>query len=483
MYRSRSEVLRTLRYFNENTFCAAHGSSCGWHKASHCKVGSSAKTTKDYAFEFKSSNLRFGGGVTKEVGMDLKNMGCKKICVITDERMAKLRPVLTTVEALHKEGLEFDVYDQVRVEPTDKSLKHCIEFVRKKAYDGIVAVGGGSVMDTAKAGNLYSSHPENNFEDFINVPIGKGMVPTKKMKPLIAIPTTSGTGSETTGVIIFDIEEKNFKTGIGHRYLTPTLGLIDSDHVMYQPPGVVISSGFDVLCHALESYTAIPFNERSPRPLNPSQRPAYQGANPIADIWCGVALPIIQQYFVRAAQDPEDTQARTQMQYASCFAGMGFGTAGVHLCHGMSYPISGLNHHRKYVFRDYHALGHPIIPHGVSVVLTAPSVFSFTCPSNPLRHQQAAIWLGADPTSFPSTDDSLHPDHVHLVANRLRDRILFFMQTLGIPDGLSECGFSTSDIPTLVEGALPQQRVLGLSPSPVNKDTLAQLFHSSMSFY
>ncbi len=244
------------------------------------------------------------------------------------------------------------------------------------------------MIDTAKVANLYSVHRDHDFYDFVNAPIGKGLPVPGPLKPLVAIPTTSGTGSETTGVAVFDIESMSAKTGIGSRLLTPTLGIVDSNHVMYQPSGVVASSGFDVLCHALESYTTVSYDERSPRPDNPNKRPAYQGSNPISDVWCRHALPIIDKYFVRACEDPEDREARTHMQYASCFAGMGFGTSGVHLCHGMSYAIAGMIHHRDYVYRDYEYLKHSIIPHGVSVVVSSPAVFDFTCSAKPERHKE-----------------------------------------------------------------------------------------------
>jgi len=243
----------------------------------------------------------------------------------------------------------------------------------------------------------------------------------------------------------------------------------------YQPNGVVASSGFDVLCHALESYTALSYTDRSPRPKNPKERPAYQGSNPIADIWCRVALPMIEKYFIRAATDCEDYEAREQMQFASCFAGMGFGTAGVHLCHGMSYPISGMTHHRDYVYRDYEGLGHAIIPHGVSVVVSAPAVFEFTVDAKPDKHREGAIMLGVKEQNIKDNDT----EHI---GKKLRDILLFYMSELQIPLGLKQCGFAFSDIDDLVKGTIPQERVTKLAPNPINSDILAKLFENSMAY-
>ncbi|KAJ3263174.1 Hydroxyacid-oxoacid transhydrogenase, mitochondrial, partial [Blyttiomyces sp. JEL0837] len=161
-------------------------------------------------------------------------------------------------------------------------------------------------------------------------------------------PTTAGTGSETTGVAIFDYEPESFKTGIAHRNLKPLLGIVDPLNTRTMPPQVHVSSGLDVLCHALESYTAIPYNQRSPRPRDPIERPAYQGSNPISDMWSLKALRMCVENLPRAYKNPDDYAAQEQMILASTFAGIGFGNAGVHLCHGMSYPIAGLNKSYKH---------------------------------------------------------------------------------------------------------------------------------------
>lgn len=277
------------------------------------------------------SNIRYGAGVTKEVGMDLQNMGATNVCLMTDKNLSQLPPVQTVMDSLVKNGINFKVYDNVRVEPTQRSFMEAIEFAKKGAFDAYVAVGGGSTMDTCKAANLYASSPHSEFLDYVSAPIGKGKPVTVPLKPLIAVPTTSGTGSETTGVAVFDYEHLKVKTGIASRAIKPTLGLIDPLHTRHMPDGVVANSGFDVLCHALESYTALPYHMRSPCPSSPIARPAYQGSNPISDIWAVHALRIVAKYLKRAVRNPDDVEARSNMHLASAFAGIGFGNAGVHL--------------------------------------------------------------------------------------------------------------------------------------------------------
>ena len=387
---------------------------------------------KDTIFEMGTSNLRFGTGSTREVGMDLKELGINRAMILTDRNLRDLAPVQNALEAIKAEGIETVVYDTVRVEPTDLSFKEAIVAARDGKPDAFIAIGGGSVIDTAKAANLYYSHPDDFFA-YINAPIGQGKPCPGPVKPLIAIPTTAGTGSETTGVAICDLSEMHAKTGIAHRRLKPTLGIVDPDNTRTMPAAVATATGLDVLCHALESYTAIPYDQR-PRPDRPVMRPAYQGSNPISDVWALEAIRMVSQYLIRAVQNPDDDEARSQMMLAASMAGMGFGSAGVHLCHGMSYPVSGM-------VRDYIPEGfisdHPIIPHGLSVTLHAPAVFAFTAPANPKRHLRAAEIMGADISG--AKDEDAGPI--------LSSQVVNLMKKLEMPNGLSSLGFTKDNIP------------------------------------
>jgi hydroxyacid-oxoacid transhydrogenase len=421
---------------------------------------------REYAFEMVTSGIRFGAGVTREVGAELADIGKRHVLVFTDPNLRKLPPVATVLESLNAHKIRFSLFDRVRTEPTDESFKEAISAAQADDFDALVAVGGGSTIDTAKAANLYSCYPAH-FLEYINPPIGRGQPVPGPLKPLIAIPTTAGTGSETTGVAICDLSGLHAKTGIAHRRLKPTIGLVDPENTRTVPPAVAASTGLDVLSHAVESFTAMPFLDR-PRPVRPIMRPAYQGSNPISDVWSLEALRLVAAYLKRAVADPCDDEARACMLLASSYAGIGFGNAGVHLPHGMSYPVSGL-------VRDFRPRGyevdHPMVPHGISVILNAPAVYRFTAQACPERHLKAAEILGARVAGAKLED----------AGKILAERVLEFMHDLKVPNGLRELGYDSGDIPALVEGTLPQHRVTKLSPRPAEADDLAGLFSDSMT--
>jgi hydroxyacid-oxoacid transhydrogenase len=417
------------------------------------------------AFTMDTSSIKFGPGVTREVGADMAALGATRVMVVTDPNLAAGATVTQTLEALRAAGLDAILYDQVRVEPTDASFQDAIRFAVEGGFDGYVGVGGGSSMDTAKAANLYATYPDDFFA-YVNPPIGQGKPVPGRLKPLIAIPTTSGTGSETTGVAIFDYVEMHAKTGIAHRALRPVLGIIDPDNTRTLPKLVAACTGLDVLSHALESLTALPYTQRA-APDSPQMRPAYQGANPISQIWASRAIEMCSQYLVRAVHDPEDDEARAQMLLAAAIAGIGFGNAGVHLPHGMAYPVAGMV--KSYRPEGYH-VDHPLVPHGMAVIVNSPAVFRFTAPTNPDLHLYAAQLMGVD------VRDAAPEDAGDLVAQGL----VGIMRQTGMPNGLHDLGYTPADIPKLVEGTLPQHRVTKLSPRPASADDLQKLFGNSM---
>ena len=420
------------------------------------------------AFTMDTSSIKFGPGSTREVGFEIARLGAKRVAVVTDPRMAQLQPVAVVLESLRAEGIDAVLFDEVEVEPTDESFKAAIEFATDGEFDGFVSVGGGSSIDTAKAANLYSTYPAD-FLTYVNAPIGQGAPVPGPIKPHIAVPTTSGTGSETTGVSIFDLLEMKAKTGLAHRALRPTMGVVDAENSRTLPGMVAACSGFDVLCHGLESYTALPFSQRE-APPDPGMRPSYQGSNPISDVWATRAIEMVARNIVNAVEEPEDIESRSNMMLAATFAGVGFGNAGCHLPHGMSYPVSGMV--REFV-PDGYPDDHPIVPHGMSVILNAPAVFRYTAPTNPERHLHAARLMGADVSDAGPED----------AGDVLADAIIELLRRIGVPNGLGAIGYTAEDVPALAAGAIPQQRVIKLSPRPVEEEDLRQLFLDSMRLW
>lgn len=424
--------------------------------------------TFETAFTMDTSSIKFGPGVTREVGADLEELGVGRVMLVADPNLTDQEPVLAALEALKKHAIDAVVFDQVSIEPSDVSFKQAIEFAQKDHFDGFLAVGGGSTMDTAKAANLFSTYPAD-LMTYVNPPIGQGKPVPGPLKPLIAVPTTAGTGSETTGVTIFDLLEMHAKTGIAHRALRPVKGLVDPNNTRSLPRVATASTGLDVLTHALESITALPFNQR-PAPENSKMRPAYQGANPISHIWASRAVEMLSQNLVRVFEDASDAEARGRVMLAATFAGIGFGNAGVHLAHGMSYPVSGMV--RDYVPEGYFP-GKPLIPHGMSVALNAPAVFRFTASADPEMHLYAAQLMGHDISDADPQD----------AGDILADAILDLMRKVGMPNGLGAVGFNPADVDKLVEGTLPQHRVTKLSPRPAGAGALKQLFLDSMTLW
>ncbi len=417
------------------------------------------------AFTMDTTRIKFGPGVTREVGADMAGLGAKRVMVVTDPRLSQSEPVAITLAALRAAGIDAVLFDRVRVEPTDQSFKEAIQFAVDGNFDGYVAVGGGSSMDTAKAANLYATYPADLLT-YVNPPIGQGQPVPGRLKPLIAIPTTAGTGSETTGVAIFDLVEMHAKTGIAHRALRPVLGIVDPHNTRTLPKMVAACSGLDVLSHAIESLTALPYTQRF-APDQPKLRPAYQGANPISTIWSTRAIEMVAANLVRAIDDPEDDEARGQMLLAAAFAGIGFGNAGVHLPHGMSYPVAGMV--RNFAPPDYPS-DHAIVPHGMAVILNAPAVFRWTAETNPALHLHAAQLMGAETRGATPAD----------AGNILAAAIVDVMRKTGMPNGLAAVGYSAADVDALVAGTLPQHRVTKLSPRPASADDLRQLFLDSL---
>jgi hydroxyacid-oxoacid transhydrogenase len=415
--------------------------------------------------ELPASNIRFGNGVTREVGLDLAERKARRVMVLADPNLVDAYPVQAVCESLETAGISYLLFSAIEIEPTDASFQAAAAVAQSEMFDAFVAIGGGSTIDTAKAANLYSTWPAP-FLDYVTKPHGRALPCPGPVKPLIAIPTTTGTGSETTAVSVFDFKDAKVKCVIGHRYLRPVLALLDPWNTRTLPSAVVASSGLDVFSHAIESLTAVPYTIRE-QPDRPSERPAYQGSNPISDVWALESLRLARRYFTRAVEDASDLEARGQMLLAAAFAGMGFGNAGVHLPHAMSYPVSS---RKKNYWPEGYNVDHPLVPHGISVILTTPAVARFMAPVCPERLLWVAEALGVDVSGAAAAD-----------AGRIvGDEVIRYMQRFHVPSGLKAVGFERADIPALVEGTLPQERIVKICPRPASAADMEAIFEESL---
>ncbi|MGI5169417.1 hydroxyacid-oxoacid transhydrogenase [Spirillospora sp. CA-253888] len=417
-------------------------------------------------FTYGAPQLKFGAGASAEIGYDLALLGARRVLVVTDAGVAATGGPQRVADAMKGYGIAAEVYDGVHVEPTDRSLREAVEHARATGpWEALVAVGGGSSIDTAKAVALLTAN-EGDLAEYLNPPVGAGRAPERPLPPLVAVPTTTGTGAESTTVCVLDVLELRVKTGISHPRLRPVLAVVDPGLTMSQPPEVTASSGMDIVCHALESYTARPYDSFDPK--SPEQRVPYCGANPVSDMWAERALGLLARSFREAVRDGSDRRARTDMALAATFAGLGFGNAGVHIPHANGYPIAGrVEGFRPPGYPD----GGPMVPHGMSVALTAPEAFRFTYQARPERHVRAAELLA------PGLD---RPDDP---AEHLPRALLALMRDVGMPDGIGAVGYTEADVPALVEGAMKQRRLLATAPREVTEGVLAEILTRSLSLW
>jgi hydroxyacid-oxoacid transhydrogenase len=414
-------------------------------------------------FTLETTPIKFGPGAADETGYELARLGVRRAMLVCDPGVVGAGIAERVQRSIAAAGVECVLYDRVRVEPTVQSLEDAAQFARRGGFDGFVGLGGGSSIDTAKVANLLVTHPAPLME-YVNRPVGAGRIPPSPLKPLVAVPTTAGTGSEATSVAALEIPEQHVKTGISNRWLRPNVGIVDPLLTLTLPPEVTSSCGLDALCHAAESFLAREYTTR-PAPETPGDRPTFQGATPISDIWAAKTLELGGKYLRRAVRNGQDIEARTQMMYAAMIAGIGFGNAGTHIPHACSYPIAGLKH--VYAPPGY-PTDHPFVPHGHSVIVTAPAAFRFTYPTNPEKHHRAAELLAGRP--IPHADE-----------NTLPDVLVQLMKDIEAPRGIAELGYDEGDISALVEGALKQQRLLVISPRELSADDLAHILRASMA--
>lgn len=413
-------------------------------------------------FTWAAPPIKFGVGAIAELGWDVAQYGVRRALLLTDPGVAATGLAAEVAAILQATGVGCDVFDEVAVEPTDESIDKAAAFARGGTWDGLVALGGGSAIDTAKAVNLLVTQ-DGTLMDFIAPPIGGGRVPDKPLLPLIAVPTTAGTGSEATTICVVDLLSMRLKAGISTARLRPVMAVVDPATTLSLPPEVTAACGIDVLSHALESYTAKAYDAR-PAFESPAQRAAFCGANPISDRWCEEAIRLVGEHLRAAVANGTDMTARGAMMLASTYAGIGFGNAGTHLPHANAYPVAGQ-------VRSYRAPGYPempMVPHGQAVASTAIASFRFTFPAGRQRHLHAASLLRGRPAD---------PE---LGAEALTQALGELFADIGVPAGIGAFGFGDEDVPALAAGTMKQQRQLSVVPRPVDAAAVRRIFEQSL---
>jgi alcohol dehydrogenase class IV len=392
----------------------------------------------------------------------------KRIALYTDNDLRNGPYVSTVCESLRSSGISFDIFSDIRIEPDDDTVVLASRFLAQGKFDGVVSVGGGSVMDTAKSSMVYACYPAN-FNDYFGPPVGPGKAVPGPVLPHLACPTTSGTGSECTSVAVIRINSLDTKFVIGSPFLLPDEALVDPAVCDSLPANIVASTGLDLLCHAIECYTAKAYTNWA-RVDDPLARTMLQGANPWSDMAARQALEIVDQYLVRGVADRTDHEARDALMFGASLAGMAFGNSGTHLPHAMSYGITHLM--QGITTQDYNVAA-PFVPHGISVAVSAPSIFRFLADAEPQRHLQAAGYLGAGDV------DASPAETGEVVASR----IISLMRETNIPNGISGVGFGSEDVVALAASSIRQTRAINNAPRVASQSDMESIYQAALSYW
>jgi hydroxyacid-oxoacid transhydrogenase len=420
------------------------------------------------SFTVAMPRLTVGRGTLAEVGVRAVRLGMKRVALFTDPNLASGPLVSIAKASLNNAGLDVAIFSDIRVEPDDDSVERGTNFLRGSKFDGMVSVGGGSVIDTAKACLVLLNHG-GNILDYFAPPIGNGASIPGPLLPHIACPTTSGTGSECTSISVLRVNKLNTKFVIASPYMLPDAAIVDPQCCDSLPSNVVASTGFDLCCHALECYTAKAYTKHN-RIESPDARQYIQGANPFSEMVAREALTIVGKYLERGVNDSHDQQARDQLMWGATLAGIAFGNSGTHLPHAMSYGVTHLMHD---IVTDGYPVASPFIPHGISVIVTAPSIFKYTAQATPKRHLQGAEFLLADAKG--ATPD----DAGEVLANRLIE----LMKATQMPNGLTAIGFGEQHVSALAASSVRQGKAIANAPRESNQVDLENMYRSALSHW
>lgn len=370
----------------------------------------------------------FGPGARKELPEAIRRIGKSKVLIVTDKGLLQFGVAKMVTDVLDQAGIAYEIFSEVKPNPTVSNVKAGIEAFKNAQADILVAIGGGSSIDTAKAIGIVIANPD--FSDIVSL---EGCAPTKnKSVPIIALPTTAGTAAETTINYVIIDEEKQKKMVCVDPNDIPAVAIIDAELMYSLPKGLTAATGMDALTHAIEGYIT-------------------KGAWELSDMFEIEAIRMISRYLPVAVADPKNPEGRNGMAVAQYVAGMAFSNVGLGLVHGMAHPLGALFD----------------IPHGVANAVLLPTVMEFNMPCCIAKYRRIAEAMGVD-TAAMNDDEA---------AQAACDAVKQLSQTVGIPATLTELGITENDIPALTAQALEDVCTPG-NPRPVTGEDVTGIYRS-----
>lgn len=370
----------------------------------------------------------FGPGARKELPEAIRRIGKSKVLIVTDKGLLQFGVAKMVTDVLDQAGISYEIFSEVKPNPTVSNVKAGIDAFKNAQADILVAIGGGSSIDTAKAIGIVIANPD--FSDIVSL---EGCAPTKnKSVPIIALPTTAGTAAETTINYVIIDEEKQKKMVCVDPNDIPAVAIIDAELMYSLPKGLTAATGMDALTHAIEGYIT-------------------KGAWELSDMFEIEAIRMISRYLPVAVADPKNPEGRNGMAVAQYVAGMAFSNVGLGLVHGMAHPLGALFD----------------IPHGVANAVLLPTVMEFNMPCCIAKYRRIAEAMGVD-TAAMNDDEA---------AQAACDAVKQLSQTVGIPATLTELGITENDIPALTTQALEDVCTPG-NPRPVTGEDVTGIYRS-----
>lgn len=368
----------------------------------------------------------FGAGARKELPEVLNRMGAKKALVCTDKGLLKVGTAQKVTEVLDQCGFPYEIFSEVKPNPTVTNVKDGIKAFADAKADCIIAIGGGSAMDTAKGIGIVTNNPE--FSDIVSL---EGVAPTKKKSvPIIALPTTAGTGAEVTINYVIIDEERQAKMVCVDPNDIPAVAIVDAELMYSLPKSLTAATGMDALTHAIEGYIT-------------------KGAWVMSDMYELQAIKMIAEFLPLAVEEPTNPKGREGMALAQYIAAQAFSNVGLGLVHGMAHPMGSLHD----------------IPHGVANALLLPTIMEFNMPKCVEKFGVIAQTMGVDTTGMSAQE----------AAQAAVDAVKALSIRVGIPQTLTALGIKEEDIPALAAQAIADVCTPG-NPRDVTEAEIVELY-------